>query len=211
MPGSIVTGRWLKGVVGGAAMIPAALTGFWLFTDGLGANPIENALNKLGLWTLILLLAGLACTPLKVLFGWKWPLKVRKMLGLCAFVYACLHFSFYVVVDKTFSWDEILEDITKRKFITVGFAALVLLVPLAVTSTSKMVKRMGFPRWKNLHRLVYVAATLGIIHFMWRVKADLLEPLIYAGVLAVLFLVRVVAFVRERGRGGAATSSSAAE
>jgi methionine sulfoxide reductase heme-binding subunit len=184
--------------MGIAAFVPAGLVAFRFLTDRLGANPIAEAMNQLGLWTLILLLASLACTPLKLLFGWKWPLQVRRMLGLCAFAYVCMHLMVYLVLDQFFAWGEIGKDIVKRKFITVGFAAFLLLVPLAITSTNKMVKRLGFARWKRLHRLVYLAASLGVIHFIWRVKADTREPLIYGAVLLVLLGVRVVAHLRDR-------------
>lgn len=189
---------WLKPVVGVAAFVPAAGTAVRFFTGRLGANPIAEALNELGLWTLILLLATLACTPLKIVLGWNWPLRLRRMLGLCAFTYATLHFLTYLVLDQFFAWDEIWKDIAKRKFITVGFAAFVLLIPLAVTSTNKMVKRLGFRRWKALHRLVYLIGVLGVVHFLWRVKADHREPIIYGCVLAVLLLVRVADWLRER-------------
>jgi sulfoxide reductase heme-binding subunit YedZ len=190
--------RWLKAGVGVAAFVPAGLVAYRFVTNQLGANPIAEAMNQLGLWTLILLLASLACTPLKIVFGWKWPLQVRKLLGLCAFSYVCMHFLVYLVLDQFFAWGEIWKDIAKRKFITIGFAAFVLLIPLAVTSTKGMVKRLGFARWKRLHRLVYAAAVLGVIHFLWRVKADTREPLIYGGILFVLLAVRVVDFLRRR-------------
>jgi sulfoxide reductase heme-binding subunit YedZ len=185
-----------------AAFIPAVVTAVRFFTGRLGANPIAEALNHLGLWTLILLLATLACTPVKIVTGWNWPLAVRKMLGLCAFAYACMHLTTYLVVDQFFAWDEIWKDIVKRKFITVGFLAFLLLCPLAVTSTNKMVKRMGFARWKRLHRLIYVAAVLGVIHFVWRVKADTREPFIYAGILTLLLALRLVPVLRARRAGG---------
>jgi sulfoxide reductase heme-binding subunit YedZ len=192
--------RWLKPLVGVAAFIPAGVIAFGFLTGRLGANPIAEAMNELGLWTLILLLSSLACTPLKLVFGWTWPIQVRKLLGLCAFAYVCMHFLVYLVLDQFFAWDEIWKDIFKRKFITIGFAAFLLLIPLAVTSTKGMVKRLGFARWKRLHRLVYAAAALGVIHFIWRVKADTREPLIYAGVLLLLLGVRLVAYVRQRPR-----------
>jgi methionine sulfoxide reductase heme-binding subunit len=132
--------------------------------------------------------------------GWNWPLQVRKLLGLCAFTYVCLHFLAYLVLDQFFDWPEIWKDIVKRKFITVGFAAFVLLIPLAITSTKGMVKRLGFTRWKRLHRLVYVAATLGVVHFIWRVKVVGREQLIYAGILLLLLGVRVVFYLRGRSR-----------
>ncbi len=183
--------RWLKPLTGLLGMVPAGVIAFRFFTGGLGANPIERALNQVGLWTLILLLTSLGCTPLKLLLGWNWPLKVRRMLGLLTFAYGFLHLAMYAVVDQGLAFGEIWGDVVKRKFITVGFAAFMLMVPLAITSSGKMVKKLGFPRWKRLHRLAYVVAVLGVIHFMWRVKSDLSEPLIYVGVLAVLFLIRV--------------------
>jgi sulfoxide reductase heme-binding subunit YedZ len=198
--------RWLKPVVFVAVVVPVAGTAFRLLTGRLGANPIAEAMNELGLWTLIWLLASLGCTPLKILFGWTWPLRLRRLLGVTAFVYASMHFVVYVAVDQFFSWPDIWEDIAKRKFITVGFAALVLLLPLAITSTNKMVKRLGYARWKRLHRLVYAAAVLGVIHFLWRVKADPRTPIIYGLVLTFLLGVRVFGWLRDR-RSPSARSS----
>jgi sulfoxide reductase heme-binding subunit YedZ len=207
--------RLPKLIVGVLGLVPAARLGwFWLFDRGaLGANPIAETLNQLGLWALTVLLASLACTPIKVLSGWNWPLRLRRLLGLLAFFYACLHFTMYIVVDQGLDFGEIWKDIVKRQFMTIGFAAFVLLVPLAVTSTNKMVKRLGFPRWKRLHRLVYLAAALAVVHFIWRVKSDLRQPLIYAFVLGVLLAVRVVDWFRQRQRqprdGGARPASRA--
>jgi sulfoxide reductase heme-binding subunit YedZ len=195
---NLIIAKWCVGV---AALVPVARLGWQFATEQLGANPIAEAMNQLGLWTLILLLASLALTPIKIMTGWTWPVALRRLVGLLAFATACLHFGVYLGVDQFFDFNEIGRDIVKRKFITVGFAALVLLIPLAVTSTSGMLKRLGARRWKRLHRLVYVAAVLGVIHFVWRVKSDLREPLIYAGVLAVLFGVRGIEFVRRRFAG----------
>jgi sulfoxide reductase heme-binding subunit YedZ len=201
--------RVAKLAIGVLAMVPAARTAWLAFHDGLGPNPIAEALNRLGLWTLILLLATLALTPIKIVTGWKFPLRLRRMLGLEAFAYACLHFLTYVGVDQGFDFGEIWKDIVKRKFITVGFTALVLLIPLAVTSTNGMVRRLGFPRWKRLHRLVYLIATLGVIHFVWRVKSDLREPLIYASVLALLLVIRVVDQARASSQARAGSRARA--
>ncbi len=195
---------WLKPVVFMASLGPAAWTGGRFFTDRLGANPITTALNELGLATLILLLASLACTPLKLVMGWTWPLALRRMLGLFAFFYVCLHFGVYVGLEQFFDVSEIAKDIVKRKFITVGFAAFVLLISLAVTSTNKMVKRLGFARWKRLHRLVYLAAILGVIHFVWREKVVGVEQITYAVVLAVLLGVRLWAPRRSPPRASRA-------
>jgi methionine sulfoxide reductase heme-binding subunit len=165
----------------------------------LGANPIATALNQLGLVALIFLIASLAATPLKAALGWTWPIRIRRMLGLYAFFYASLHFLTYLGLDQVLDLRAVFADITKRKFIAVGLTAFVLLVPLAVTSTDAMVRRLGFVRWKRLHRLVYVAAVLGVVHFIWRVKKDLSQPLTYGAVLAFLLAIRVVAFgLRKR-------------
>jgi len=192
--------RLLKLAIGVAVMVPAARTAWRLYAGVLGPNPIAETLNRLGFWTLVLLLAGLACTPIKILTGWSFPLRLRRMLGLEAFTYACLHFLTYFAVDQFFDFGEIWKDIVKRKFITIGFAAFVMLVPLAVTSTNAMVKRLGFPRWKRLHRLVYLAATCGVIHFAWRVKSDLRQPILFGFVLAVLLAIRLVDLVRAPSR-----------
>lgn len=164
----------------------------------LGANPIETVLNRLGFWTLALLTASLVPTPARDLLGLAGPLRVRRMLGLFAFSYGTLHLLFYVGVDRFFDLALLAEDVAKRKFMTVGFAAWLLLVPLAVTSTDRWVRRLGFARWKALHRLVYVAAGLGVLHFVWRVKADLRRPAWFLAAIAVLLLARLVPTLRRR-------------
>jgi methionine sulfoxide reductase heme-binding subunit len=136
---------------------------------------------------------SLAITPLRIVTGWGGAVRYRRRIGLFAFFYACLHFLTYVAVDQFFDAAAIVEDIVKRKFIAVGFAAFVLLIPLALTSSDRAVRRLGYVRWKTLHRLAYAAAALGVIHFVWRVKADLREPLLFAAVAALLFGVRVLA------------------
>jgi sulfoxide reductase heme-binding subunit YedZ len=199
---------WLKPAVLVGGLFPLALLAFQFAQGTLGANPIERTLNQTGMLALLLLVVSLACTPLKAVSGWTWPLRLRKLLGLLGFTYASLHFLTYAVLDQGLALDAILEDIVKRPFITVGFLALVLLVPLAVTSTNRMVRRMGFPAWQRLHRLAYVAASLGVVHFVWRVKKDLTEPLIYGGVLVLLFAIRVAEAVRKRrARAGAPVSA----
>mgnify|MGYP001822411303 FL=1 len=151
----------------------------------LGINPVETMTHETGEWTLRLLLVTLAITPLRRLSGKSWLIKLRRMLGLYTFFYACLHFITYIWLDQYFDWMEIIRDIPKRPFITVGFAAFVLLIPLAVTSNNKMMRRLK-KNWVKLHKLVYVIAVLGILHFLWLVKADTLEPLIYASILLIL-------------------------
>lgn len=189
---------WLKPAVFMGSLTPIAAIVLRGLSGELGANPTEQALNQLGLVALIFLVAALACTPLKTLFGWTWPLRLRRMLGLFAFFYAALHVSTYTGLDQTFDWPAIWADVTKRKLIFVGFAAFVLLIPLAVTSTNGAVKRMGFARCKLRHRLAYVAPTLGVLHFIWRVKKDISEPATYGAVLGALLLVRVMTTLRAR-------------
>jgi len=153
-------------------------------------NPIEAGLHLSGRWALVLLLLGLAVTPVRRLTGWGQVMKVRRTLGLFAFFYASLHLLVYLVLDQGLAWSFILEDVLKRPFITVGMASFVLLLPLAVTSTRGWMRRLG-KRWQLLHRLVYLAAALAVLHFYWKVKADTLWPLVATGVLAVLLLARV--------------------
>lgn len=181
---------WLKPAVVAGGLLPSGLLLVQGLRGALGANVVERVLNQLGLLALLLLLLSLLCTPLKVLFKWTWPLRVRKQLGLLAFAYACLHFTVYVVLDQGFDGKVLFKDLTQRPFIVVGFGALLLLLPLALTSTNASVRRLGFPRWQRLHRLVYVAAALACLHFFLRVKADVREPLLYAGSLVVLLLIR---------------------
>ncbi len=159
-------------------------------TDDLGANPIEAVLHWAGRWTLILLLVGLAITPLRRLTGWNQIIKVRRTVGLFAFFYVSLHLLIYLGLDQGFAWSFIVEDVVDRPFITSGALGFLLLVPLAVTSTKGWIRRLG-KRWQKLHRLVYLAASLGALHFFWKVKADTFWPLVAAAVLAVLLLARV--------------------
>jgi sulfoxide reductase heme-binding subunit YedZ len=173
-----------------------ALEAFAVAGLSLGANPIEELLHRLGKWGLNFLLITLAVTPLQRLTGWAWLVRFRRMLGLYAFFYVLLHFLAYAGLDQRFALGPILEDIAERPFITIGVAALVLLVPLAVTSTNAMMRRLG-RRWKQLHRLIYVIAILGVWHFYWQVKLDTLEPTIYAAILVALLGYRAW---RSRGR-----------
>lgn len=190
---------WLVPAVVTGALVPLPIMALRFYRGTLGANPIAEALNQLGLLALVLLLASLACTPLKILFAWNWPIRIRKSLGLIGFAYASIHVLTYSVLDQGLAWAAILDDILERNFIAVGLLAFLLLVPLAVTSTSGMLKRLGFARWKRLHRLAYVAAGLGVVHFFWRVKKDLSEPLLYGGILAALLAIRLLDYLRTRG------------
>lgn len=172
-------------------LVPFALLVWNLFTDNLGANPVEKMTHITGDWALRILLLTLAVTPLRKLTGWHAIVRVRRMLGLYVFFYACLHFSIFLVFDHFFNIYEIMKDVVKRPYITVGFTSFVLLFPLAFTSTNNMVKRLGAARWQRLHKLVYVIATGGILHYLWLVKADTRDPIFYAVILLVLLLFRV--------------------
>jgi methionine sulfoxide reductase heme-binding subunit len=176
-----------------AALTPAVLLTYRALTDDLGANPIEAITLETGIWTLRLLVATLAITPLRRLTGWNGIIRYRRLIGLFAFFYAVLHLATYVVLDQFFSWPDILADIGKRPYITVGFTAFVLLVPVAATSTAGMIRRLGGRRWQLLHRLVYASASLGVLHYYWKVnvKGDVLRPIAYAAILAALLLFRV--------------------
>ena len=192
----------LKAIVFVAALVPLArlVAGLAFYPDWLGANPAEYITRSTGDWTLRFLLLTLAVTPLRKAFGWHSLASFRRMLGLYAFFYGLVHLSSFVSFDHVFEVAEIVKDIVKRPFITVGFSALVLLVPLAVTSTDRMVRRLGAKRWLALHRLVYAIAPLGVLHFWWMVKADITEPAIYAAILAGLLGYRVAAKLKDSRR-----------
>lgn len=188
-------------------MLPGAWLASDFLRDRLGANPIEEVLHRLGWWGLVFLILSLAVTPVRRLTGWNRLVRHRRFVGLVAFGYLTAHFLSYVVLDQFFAWSYILEDIVERPFIMSGFAAWLLLIPLAVTSTRRWIRRLG-RRWVNLHRLVYVAGALGVLHYYWKVKADTREPLIFAMVLLVLLLLRTP-MVRSRiVRLGQATLSA---
>jgi methionine sulfoxide reductase heme-binding subunit len=177
----LLPAAWLAaGIVALQSGDAAAPSAQWL-----GANPVEKVQDTLGIWGLRLLLATLAVTPLRTLLGWPRLLLFRRMLGLFAFFYIALHFLWYLLVDQAFDWPQLLADVVKRPYVTAGFAAFLLLAPLAVTSTRAAMRRLG-RRWQSLHRLVYPAALLGCLHFWWQVKADIREPLVYAAIAAAL-------------------------
>jgi sulfoxide reductase heme-binding subunit YedZ len=180
---------WAAAAVCALPLVKAAAE---LALGRLGANPIEAAQNRLGFWTLTFLAASLVPTPLHALAGVAWPLRLRRLLGVTAFGYAALHFLWYLVVDQTLDVALVATDVAKRPFITVGFVALLVLLPLAVTSTDGWVRRLGFKAWKRLHRLAYLAALLGLVHFAWRVKADRLVPAAFAALVVALLLARLL-------------------
>ena len=190
------------------ALLPLArlVAGVVVFPEWLGANPAEFITRATGDWTLRFLLITLAVTPLRKLSGWGWLLRFRRMLGLFTFFYGVVHLASYVSFDHVFEVGEIIKDIIKRPFISVGFGALLLMLPLAITSTNAMVRRLGAARWLKLHRLIYVIGPLGVLHFWWMVKRDLTEPIMYALVLALLLGYRLVLKLRESRSAPAATA-----
>ena len=173
-----------------ASLLPLAWLCWLAWQDQLGANPVETLSHHTGDWSLRFLLLTLAVTPLRRLTGWNGLIRFRRMLGLFAFFYVCLHFGVYLIFDQFFDWAGIVEDVAKRPYITVGFAGWLLLVPLAVTSTNGMMKRLG-RNWQRLHRSVYLIGALGVLHYLWLVKTDITEPLLYGGLLGLLLGYRL--------------------
>jgi methionine sulfoxide reductase heme-binding subunit len=206
----------VKVVIHLLSLIPLGQLGWGWYKDALGANPIEVVTRSTGTWTLVFLLVSLSVTPLRRLPKLHWLIRVRRMLGLYAFFYGCLHLTTYLWLDRYFEWEIvsleaprsfvslIAADIAERPFITVGFASFALLVPLALTSFKAAIRLLTGKWWQRLHRLVYVSAACGVVHYLWLVKADLTEPLIYAGVLAFLLAVRVALKVSSRRRSAPA-------
>lgn len=185
--------RAIKAAVFALCLLPFVILVLAAFRIGgfdLGANPVESLIHQTGLWGLRLLLVTLAVTPVRRLTGWNWLVRLRRMLGLFAFFYVLCHFLSYAIIDQRLAAGPIVEDIIERPFITIGILGLILLLPLAVTSTNRMMRRLG-RRWQSLHRLIYPIAILGVWHFWWQVKQDIREPLIYASVLALLLGFRI--------------------
>lgn len=184
--------RIVKPAVFLACLTPVTLLFYWAFTDQLSANPISDVTNETGIWTLRLVLLTLAITPIRRITGWQSIIRFRRMTGLFAFFYGFLHFLTYIWLDQGLHFDDILRDIPKRPFITIGFTAFVLMVPLAATSTRKWIARLGGKRWQMLHRLIYLTGIAGVIHYYWGVKIDTTRPFRYAIVLAVLLGARAL-------------------
>src|SRR5437762_3383177 len=197
--------RWivlLKLVVWGLCLSPVGLLAWKATHDGLGANPLSEITLSTGHWTLYLLLITLAISPLRKITGLNWIIRYRRLLGLFAFFYGCLHLMTYLWFDKFFDVQEIVKDIYKRPFITAGITAWTLMIPLALTSTAWSIRKLGGKRWQVLHRLIYASAIAGVIHYMWLVKADLTKPLQYGAILGVLLLYRIVVWIKPKpGRG----------
>jgi sulfoxide reductase heme-binding subunit YedZ len=200
--------RYFKPVIFLACLVPLALLVWGALHNSLGANPIEAITHSTGNCTLTFLLITLSITPLRRLTRQYWLIGLRRMLGLFAFFYGTLHLMTYVWLDKFFDVHEMLADIAKRRFITAGMTAYVLMIPLALTSTQWAIRKMGGKRWQALHRLIYFSAAAGVIHYIWLVKADLTKPLEYAAVLGVFMAYRVVAWLAARRSVGATAKAS---
>ena len=215
--GQILASRWTKVALFAICMIPFLLL-LWpfskLLTTGvapeLGANPVEFITHDTGDWTIRFLLITLCVTPLRKIFNQPRLARCRRMFGLFAFFYLCLHFMTWFILDKSFSFSDMWADILKRRFITVGMLGFALLIPLAVTSTAGWVRRLGFAKWQRLHRLIYFAALAGVIHYYWLVKSDVRLPLMYGAILAVLMGYRFFIWKQRPVARGTATSPSTA-
>ena len=198
----MTTDQWIRRVVKpllfAACLVPAGLLVWRALTDDLGANPITEITHKTGDWTLQFVLITLTVTPARRLSGWHRLIKFRRMLGLFAFFYGSLHFLTYLVLDQFFDFSNIVVDIAKRPYITVGFSAFSAMVPLALTSTAASIRRLGGRTWQRLHRLIYLTAIGGVVHYWWLVKADVFWPEVYAGVVVLLLGFRVVMALPKR-------------
>jgi sulfoxide reductase heme-binding subunit YedZ len=190
--------RWVKAVVFVVCLLPALFLGWRFYTQELGANPLEYITHFTGDWAIRLIAAGLAITPLRKLLHLPDLIRFRRMIGLYAFFYAFLHFLTYLWLDRLFDLRDVTKDIAKRPFITVGFAAFLLLLPLALTSTKGWIRRLGGKRWQMLHRLVYLSAVCAVVHYYWLVKSDVRLPLLYASIIGALLLYRIVMWARTR-------------
>ena len=197
---ALLNSKWSKPVVFLLCLLPLAALGWRAFHGELTANPIEFITHATGDWTLRFLVITLCVTPFRKILRLPELIRFRRMLGLFAFFYAFLHFSLYLGLDRVLDFHGVWADIAKRPYITVGFTGFVLMIPLAITSTAGMVRRMGYRRWQMLHRAIYVSAVAGVIHFYWLVKSDVHLPLIYAGIMAILLGWRVFAWFSDRGR-----------
>jgi sulfoxide reductase heme-binding subunit YedZ len=214
---SFLTSKWTKALVFALCCVPLGVLLWDAFHNGLagfpdnmdfGANPIEFITHRTGDWTIRFLILTLAITPLRQILRQPQLIRFRRILGLFAFFYGSLHFATWIGLDKNFDWTEMWKDVLKRRFITVGFTALVLMIPLALTSTAGMIRRLGGKRWRAVHRLIYVSAVLGVTHYYWLVKSDVRKPLMYAAFVAVLLAWRVGVWLK--GRGDYATARVAA-
>lgn len=205
---SILSNKWTKVLVFCLCLIPIGKMIFNTFTRNLTANPVEYFQHTTGDWTLRFLVFTLSITPLRKLLKLPELIRFRRMLGLFAFTYGCLHFLTYLGPDQSFDFAGMLKDVAKRPFVTVGFTAFVLLIPLAVTSTAGWIRRLGGRRWQMLHRAIYISAVCGVIHYYWLVKSAVLRPLAYGAIVAVLLLWRFVDWMIRRGRAIPASANA---
>ena len=189
--------KYFKPIVFLACLVPLGRLAWKAYNSALGANPIQVITWSTGTWALVFLMVTLSITPLRKLTKQYWLIQFRRMFGLFAFFYASLHFTTYIWLDQFFDWPSVTKDVVKRPFITVGFTAFVLMIPLALTSTRRSIRWLG-KKWQALHRLIYATAIAGVIHYIWLVKKDLRKPLIYAAVLGVLLLYRIVVWAFGR-------------
>ena len=195
---ALLNSKWSKPVVFLICLVPLAALGWRALHGELTANPIEFITHATGDWTLRFLIITLCVTPFRKILHLRELIRFRRMLGLFAFFYACLHFTTYIWLDKFFDLSEMWKDIAKRKYITVGFTAFLLLIPLAITSTAGWIRRLGGKRWQQLHRLIYFSAALGVIHYYWLVKSAIIRPLTYGAIVAVLLLWRLFASLSKK-------------
>ena len=195
---ALLNSKWSKPVVFLLCLVPLAALGWRALHGELTANPIEFITHATGDWTLRFLIITLCVTPFRKILHLPELIRFRRMLGLFAFFYACLHFTTYIWLDKFFDLSEMWKDIAKRKYITVGFTAFLLLIPLAITSTAGWIRRLGGKRWQLLHRLIYFSAALGVIHYYWLVKSAVIRPLTYGAIVAVLLLWRLFSSLSKR-------------
>ncbi len=189
--------KYLKPLIFLLCLVPLLRLGWKALNSALGANPVQVITFSTGTWTLVLLLVTLSITPLRKLTRQYWLIQYRRMLGLFAFFYGCLHFTTYIWLDQFFDLHSIYKDVLKRPFITAGFTAFVLMIPLAITSTRKAIRKLG-RRWQQLHRLIYASATAGVVHYIWLVKKDVRVPEIYGSILAILLLFRIAVWALNR-------------
>jgi sulfoxide reductase heme-binding subunit YedZ len=200
---SILTSKWTKVVVFALCLVPFGILLWRGFHNDLGLNPVEFVEHATGDWILRFLVITLAITPLRKILHLPQLIRFRRMMGLFAFFYACLHFSTWLGVDRSFNWHDILDDIGKRPFITVGFTGFVLMIPLAITSTAGWIRRLGGKRWQLLHRAIYLSAIGGVIHYYWLVKSDVRKPLEYAVIVGILLAWRLWSWFTDRRKPAA--------
>lgn len=207
--GSVLSRLPLALIAALVGLVPAALIIADIFTGNLSAEPVEELMRRTGWWALTLLLITLSVTPIRRITGLNPLIKVRRPIGVLAFVYAACHFTIYLLIDQGLAWSFIIEDILERPLITAGFLALMMLLPLALTSTTGSIRRLGGRRWRRLHQLIYPAAMLGVLHYFWLIKADKTLPIVFAAILAGLLLFRLWKPIRDRmGSESSAASPS---